>query len=107
MNFRRKGRPPTRGGWTKESSAKAHAAKARKRMESPREDEPRRVPDRELLYTIQIQESSGQARKWVIRQGPRANNIRVFAKGREVVCGWDKLMRSLRHNLSIKKVVFG
>lgn len=79
------------------------AERARMRMESPAPDEPRRVPDRELLYTLQIQESSGQVRKWVIRQGPRANNIRVFAKGREVVCGWDKLMSSLRKHLSISK----
>ena len=82
------------------------AAKARKRMESPREDEPRRVPEGEYLYTIQIQESSGQVRKWIIRQGDRANNIRVIAKGREVVCGWDRLLCSLRHNLSVTKRVF-
>lgn len=81
-------------------------AKAKKRMECPRDPEPRRVPDGELLYTIQIQESSGQVRRWVINQGPRANNIRVKAKGREVVCGWDHLMRSLRHNLSIQKRIF-
>lgn len=101
MNFRRK----TRGSWTPESSAKAHAAKALKRMESPREPKRCRVPDGELLYTLQIQESSGQVRKWIIKQGPRANNIRVTAKGRNVVCGWDKLMRSLRRNLSIQKSI--
>lgn len=75
-------------------------------MESPRDPEPRRVPEGELLYTLQIQESSGQVRKWVIKQGNRANNIRVIAKGREVVCGWDKLMRSLRRNLSAQKRIF-
>lgn len=102
MNFRRR----NNGYWTKESSARAHAAKARKRLESPPISEPRRVPDKELLYTIQIQESSGQVRKWVIKQGPRANNIRVSAKGREVVCGWDRFMRCLRRNLSIQKRIF-
>ncbi len=75
-------------------------------MESPREPEPRRVPEGEYLYTIQIQESSGQVRKWVIRQGPRTNNITVTSKGKSVTCGWDKLMRSLRHNLSITKRIF-
>lgn len=75
-------------------------------MEQPRDPEPRRVPEGEYLYTIQLQESSGQVRKWIIRQGPRANNIRVSAKGKSVVCGWDKLMRSLRHNLSITKRLF-
>ena len=75
-------------------------------MESPREDEPRRVPDGEYLYTIQIQDSSGQVRKWVVRQGPRANNIRVAAKGKSVVCGWDRFTRTLRRHLSIQKRIF-
>lgn len=77
--------------------------KARNKIKSPINPEPRRVPDRELLYTLQIQESSGQVRKWIVRQGPRVNNIRVCSKGREIVCGWDRLMRSLRKNLSIPK----
>jgi len=80
--------------------------KAKIRMESPRDLEPRRVPEGELLYTLQIQEASGQVRKWVIRQGDRANNLKVTAKGKTVCCGWDKFMRSLRHNLSIQKRVF-
>jgi len=90
----------------RESSARAHAAKARKRMEVPRDPEPRRVLDGELLCTLQIHEASGQVRRWVVRQGPRANNIRVTAKNREVVCGWDKLMRSLRKRLALSKRVF-
>ena len=72
-------------------------------MESSRDPEPRRVPEGEYLYTIQIQESSGQVRKWVIRQGDRANNISVTAKGREVVCGWDRFLSSLRKHLAIPK----
>lgn len=37
------------------------------------------------------------------KQGPRANNIRVTAKGREVVCGWDRLTAALRKRLSVPK----
>lgn len=103
MRNRRKGRAPTRGGWTRESSSLAHAAKARKRMDAPPDDTPRRLPDKELLGVLQWHASDGKVRRWTIRQGPRANNVRVIAGGKAIVCGWDKLMSSLRKRLSIPK----
>ena len=88
------------------TSALAHAAKARKRMESPPDDEPRRIPDGQFLGVLQWHAADGSVRRWTIRQGPRANNIRVTAKGKEVVCGWDKLTASLRKRLAVLKRLF-
>ena len=94
------------GYWTPRTSALAHAAKARKRMESPPDNEPRKLDDGMFLGVLQWQDASGQVRRWTVRQGPRANNIRVTAKGKGVVCGWDYLLTSLRKNLSIPKRIF-
>ena len=92
-----------KGYWTPKTSALAHAAKARKRMESPPDNGLRKLDDGEFLGVIQWQDASGQVRRWTIRQGPRANNIRVTAKGKEVVCGWDYLTASLRKRLAVPK----
>ena len=99
MSFRRR----NNGCWTKESSAKAHAAKARKRMTAPPLNEPRRIPEGELLEILDLRSSCGKMRRWIIRQGPRANNIIVESQGKRVVCGWDHLMTSLRKHLSVPK----
>lgn len=80
------------------------AAKARKRMESPREPGPRRLPEGEHLGCLTWLDASGSAHRWTIKQGPRANNITVTAKGRTVVCGWDRLTASLRRHLAIRKM---
>lgn len=100
MRFRRKGRPATRGSWTRESSAKAHAAKARKRMEIAAEPGPVKLRDGEFLGVFQWHDASGQVRRWIIRQGPRANNLRVSSKGREAIAGWDHFFRVLRKHLA-------
>ena len=102
MSFRRR----NNGYWTKESSAKAHAAKARKRMECPRDPEPRKLPKGEFLGVLDWRDASGQVRRWTIRQGPRANNIIVEAHGKRVVCGWDHLTGSLRKRLCVPKRTF-
>lgn len=67
--------------WTKKRSAQAHAAKQRRRIErSPfRDPELVRVPRGEYLGILQWHDASGQVRRWVIRQGSRANNITVKA----------------------------
>ena len=94
--------------WTKERSAKAHAAKTRLRIErtSQREPELVRAPRDEYLGTLQWHDASGQVRRWVIRQGSRANNITVKAlihnqpdaiKQRT----WTWLLHGLRKLLSI------
>lgn len=93
----------TYGSWTPESSAKAHAAKARKRMESPPESEPLRVPAGEHLGCLTWLDASGSAHRWAIKQGPRANNVAVHVKGAIIICGWDKLMSSLRRRLARPK----
>lgn len=99
-----------KGRFTRENASRLGklgvAAKARKRMEPPPDYEPRKLDDGEFLGVIQWQDSSGQVRRWTIHQGPRANNIRVTAKGKEVVCGWDHLLTSLRKNLSIPKKIY-
>jgi hypothetical protein len=104
MKIRR--RLPTKGGWTKETSAKAHEAKARKRMESPPCNEPRRVPQGEYLGTLRWYSVDGTLKSWVITQGDRANNIQVQAKQKLVICGWDKFLVGLRKHLSISKRIF-
>ena len=45
--------------------------------------------------------ADGTVRRWTIRQGNRANNIQVQAKGRSLVCGWDRFFRGLRKRLSM------
>lgn len=79
------------------------AARAKKRMESPCEDEPRRVLSGELLGVLQWHAADGTVRRWAIKQGQRMNGIRVEAKGRRTECGWDHLFRSLRKKLSTPK----
>jgi len=95
------------GYWTPRTSALAHAAKARKRMESPPDDRPHKVDDGVFLGVLQWQAVDGTVRRWTIRQGPRANNIRVTAKRKEIVCGWDHLTSSLRKHLSTPKRTYG
>ncbi len=81
-------------------------ARAKKRLESPLCDEPRRVPAGELLGVIQWHAADGTVRRWTIRQGKRMNGIRVCAQGKIIECGWDRLMRSLRKRLSMPKRMF-
>lgn len=76
-------------------------------MAGGRDDEPRPLPVGEFLGVLEWREASGKVRRWVIKQGSRANNIRVESQGRSVVCGWDRLLRSLRKKLAIPKRVFG
>ena len=106
MRIRRKGRSKTYGSWTPETSAKAHAAKARKRMEAPPDNEPRRVTEGKLLGVLQWHAADGTVRRWTVRQGPRANNIAVTAKSKTATCGWDYLLRKLRKNLATPKRSF-
>lgn len=70
-------------------------------MESPSEDEPRRVPEGAFLGVLQWHAVDGTVRRWTILQGDRANNIHVHAKGRSIACGWDRFFRGLRKRLSM------
>lgn len=115
MRIRRKTRPKTRGSWTPERSKLAHAAKARKRIERAAEGltdpEPQRVPKGQPLGVLTWHAADGTLRRWIIRQGPRANNIAITARTRLMdsaprVMGWDKLLTSLRKHLSLPKRLF-
>jgi hypothetical protein len=79
------------------------AAKARKRMEGPPPDEPCRVPAGFFLGVLAWHGCDGELHRWAVRQGPRANNIQVTAKGKTTVCGWDHFLRILRKHLSTPK----
>lgn len=92
----------TSGSWTPEKSAKAHAAKARKRLEQPR-CETRRVLAGSHLGVVQWHAADGTVRRWTIRQGKRMNGICVVAKGKTIECGWDRLFRFLRGKLAVPK----
>ncbi len=96
----------SRNRWTKATSAQAHAAKVRKRMERLPSDEPQRVRVGELIGVMQWHAADGKVRRWTIRQGKRMNGIRVEAQGKTVECGWDHLFRSLRKKLAIPKRLF-
>jgi hypothetical protein len=76
--------------WTKRTSKLAHAAKARKRMESPPEPELVRVPAGEYLGCLQWHAADGEVKRWAITQGMRANNITIEA----LIYGKDRKRRS-------------
>jgi hypothetical protein len=114
MRIRRRSRPKTRGSWTLERSKLAHAAKARKRIERMQcgevDEESQRVPEGKPLGVLTWHAIDGTVRRWVVTQGPRANNIGVTARvagGDETrrVMGWDKLLSGLRKRLAIPKRV--
>jgi hypothetical protein len=99
MSNRRRGRPKTRGSWTPEASAKAHAAKERKRLAGPApERETQKVPVDTLLGVLQWTASAGDVHRITVRQGARANQIRV--KGCKKDHGFDWLLRKLRGKVS-------
>jgi hypothetical protein len=86
--------------WTPETSAKAHAAKAAKRMAGPPPDEWTKVPEGQHLGVLQWHAADGTVRRWAVCQGTRANNLSISAKGKSISGGWDKLFRGLRKHLS-------
>jgi hypothetical protein len=74
------------------------------------DEEPQRVPEGKPLGVLTWHATDGTVRRWVIDQGPRANNIGVVARvagGDDVrrVMGWDKLLSGLRKRLAIPKRV--
>ena len=98
--------------WTKQRSKLAHAAKARLRIQraeaGENEPEPVRVPRSEYLGTLQWVGADGQVRRWIIRQGWRANSIAVVARVFGVIPRlqertWTWLFTGLRKALAITK----
>ncbi len=107
-----------KGRFTKENASRlgkmGAAVREEKRLRRMAEgwvdDEPQRVPDGQMLGVLTWQAADGTMRRWVITQGPRANNIGVLARlvgadGVRRVMGWDKLMAGLRKRLSVSKRV--
>ena len=90
--------------WTKETSKLAHEAKARKRMESGGDGEPRRVHEGTMLGTLQWHGVDGSVKRLVVRQARRQNSIHIDGMGRSL--GWDELFRTMRAKLSMKKAEF-
>lgn len=95
--------------WTSERSARAHAAKAALRIQRAATGtaEPcvERLPRGEFLGVLQWHAADGQVRRWVIRQGSRANNITVQAlvaggPGGLLQRSWSWVTASLRRVLS-------
>ena len=94
----RNSRKRTHTTWTKETSRLAHEAKARKRLAN-NDTEPRRIPAGTYLGTLRWHSAEGTVTQCVIKQGTRANRIRIG----KTECGWDCLMRRMRGRLSVKK----
>ena len=70
--------------------------------------EPRRVPEGMPLGVLTWHATDGTVRRWVVEQGPRANNIAVAARvagGDETrrVMGWDRFLGALRKRLAMPK----
>jgi len=79
--------------------AAMRAAKERKRLEgTPPERGPGRVPAGILLGVLQWQAACGEVKRIVVRQGARANQIRIPGCRRDH--GFDWLFRQLRGKLS-------
>lgn len=89
--------------------AEARERKRRDRIESGLgEREPERIPEGEALGVLTWHAADGSVRRWVVTQGPRANNVGVVARvaqgdGDRRVMGWDRLMRGLRKRLAVPK----
>lgn len=87
-------------------------ARERKRLERIEAEfvklEPERIPEGEPLGVLQWHAADGTVRRWVVTQGPRANNIAVSAcvaggDNQSRVMGWDRFMSGLRKRLAIPK----
>ena len=70
--------------------------------------EPRRVPEGKPLGVLTWHATDGTVRRWVVEQGPRANNIAVLARvaggdDAKRVMGWDRFLSALRKRLAMPK----
>jgi hypothetical protein len=73
--------------------------------------EPQRVPEGQPLGVLAWHAIDGSVRRWVIEQGPRANNIAVVARvaggdnARRVI-GWDGFLSALRKRFAMPKRIW-
>jgi hypothetical protein len=61
-----------------------------------------RLPEGEFIGVLQWHDASGSVKRWTIRQGKRANQVRLV--GMKQDHGWDYLTRKLRTRLGTKKL---
>jgi hypothetical protein len=97
--------------WTKRLSALAHAAKARKRLETPPEPELVRVPAGKYIGYLQWHGADGAVKRWAVTQGLRANNITVQAlivgaDSKRRATTFTRLFARLRTCLSAPRLTF-
>ena len=111
-----------RGRFTRENAsrlgrlgAEARERKRRERLAAGEvEREPERIPRGEALGVLTWHAADGQVRRWVVTQGPRANQIEVVARvpgcgfpvsgsGGRRVMGWDRFLAGLRKRLAVPK----
>lgn len=88
--------------WTRETSALAHAAKARKRLAGPAPEYPPLVEAGRLLHRIRVESFvAGTGFEVEIRQAARSNQIVAVTFGRASrrPHGFDLLFRRLRQRL--------
>jgi hypothetical protein len=69
------------------------------------------VPEGAALGVLEWHAADGSVRRWVVTQGPRANNIGVRARvagGDDLrrVMGWDAFLAGLRKRLAVAKRIF-
>lgn len=100
MRFRRR----NRRSWTPETSALAHAAKARKRIANDAPDYFGRPEPGLLLHTIRVESHvAGLGFEIKVRQGRRLNQIVAETFGRQSAAhGMDWLTRHLREKLVVR-----
>lgn len=80
-------------------------------QDAPLDQEPQRVPAGHPLGVLTWHATDGTVRRWIITQGPRANNIAIDSRvpGPDApsrVMGWDKFLAGLRKRLAMPKRLF-
>jgi hypothetical protein len=71
--------------------------------ETPREPELRPVPAGEFILFITVQFAHGEVKRLIVRQGARANQIRVDGMCKDH--GWDYITQRLRSRLAVPRRV--
>ena len=55
----------------------------------------------EFLGVFELRLKDERVRRWILRQGPRRNNVEVTLGPKSVVCGWDTLLNGIRPHLAV------
>jgi hypothetical protein len=71
--------------------------------ETPRDPEPRKLDAGEFLGILRWHDASGEVRQIRVRQGARANQVRIDGMKRDH--GWDYVLGRLRSKLAVQRRV--